>query len=145
MQFKGNSQALYDEYRSDEVNPMLRVMCDTLASYAYEYFGKHLVITCVLRTPEGQVDSCKKYGYRSRFEHTAGEAIDIRSRNLTEAQIHGLLEFYKSYLTWMCKLEYHVKGTGKHFHLTTAGAERRQDKICEIVENTEGASACYVA
>ena len=144
MQFKGNSQALLDQYQSNEVNPMLRVVCKTLDAYTFEYFKKRLVITSVLRTPRAQVDSCKKYGYRSRFEHTAGEAVDIRSRNLTEKEIEQILCFARSYIPGLCKLEYHLKGTGAHFHLTTAGEERRQDKICEIVKATPGASAFYV-
>ena len=144
MRFKGNSQSLYDEFYSNQVNPMLRVAYKTLDAYAYEFFGRYLVVTCVLREPEAQVDSCKKYGYKSRFEHTAGEAVDIRSRNLTEGEIEQLLSFAQSYLSGLCKLEYHLKGTGAHFHLTTAGVERRQDKICEIVKNTEGAEAFFV-
>ena len=143
MQFKGNSQALYDQYRSDEVNPMLRVAQAALDAYTYEYFKKHLVITCVLRLPLMQVDWCEKGNYKSRFEHTAGEAIDIRSRNLNEKEIEQILCFARSYLSGICKLEYHTKGTGKHFHLTTAGYRRRQDKICEIVETTPGASDCF--
>ena len=80
MHFKGNSQALKGQFESDEVNPMLRVACRTLDSYTYEYFStptftRRLVITSVLRLPSVQVDWCKKGGYRSRFEHTAGEAF----------------------------------------------------------------------
>lgn len=144
MQFKGNSQALKGQFESKNLNPMLYAVTHLLDAWIWKQFRKHLVITCVNRTPEAQVDSCRKYGYKSRFEHTAGEAIDIRSRNLTPPEIEDLLFFYESYLTWMCRLEYHVKGTGPHFHLTTAGAERRQDKICEIVEKTEGAEAFFV-
>lgn len=144
MQFKGISQALYDEFRSDQVNPMLRVAQRALDGYTWEYFEKHLVVTCVLRTPEAQVDSCKKYGYKSRFEHTAGEAFDVRSRNFIEKEIEQILCFARSYLSGICKLEYHTKGTGKHFHLTTAGYRRRQDKICEIVKTTPGASQYFL-
>lgn len=153
MQFKGNSQALKGQFESKNFNSMLYAVTHLLDAWVWKQFRKRLVITCVNRTPEAQVDSCKKYKYKSRFEHTAGEAVDIRSRNLTPPEIEDLLFFYESYLTWMCRLEYHEKKDPKkkgrwiiypHFHLTTAGAERRQDKICEIVEKTEGAEAFFV-
>lgn len=143
MQFKGNSQALLSQFLCHEVNPMLRVAQRALEAYAWEYFKKRLVVTCVLRLPLMQVDWCRKGNYKSRFEHCGGEAIDDRSRNFTEGQVEQILRFARSYLSGLCKLEYHTKGTGKHFHLTTAGYRRRQEKICQIVKNTEGASACF--
>lgn len=140
MQFKG--VALQEEFRSEEVNPHLRMACRMIDGYFGEILKKKMIITSVLRQPEAQVDSCKRWKYKSKFEHCAGEAVDIRSRNLTEEEIKEVL-LVGAYLGWLCRFEYHKKGTGPHFHLTIIGEKRRQDKICKIVEITKGASACF--
>lgn len=141
MEFKGN--ALKHQFESDQVNPHLKVAVHAMNGFFKWCLDKPMTITCVLRTPEAQVDSCRKYNYRSLFEHTVGEAADIRSRNLTVEEITKVIAFAEHTLDNLCRFKYHTKGTGAHFHMATKGKHRRQDKICKIVENTEGASAWF--
>lgn len=146
MQFKGNSQAMYDEFWSDVVNPYLRADVMAVEGFIQGVLGTPMVITCVLRTPEAQLDYCKKRGWPSRWEHCAGEAVDIRSRDLTGTQIEATEKYVKKALHHICRFKYHEKGTGKHFHLATKGKKyRRQDKICEIVKATPGASIYFTS
>lgn len=142
MEFKGN--ALKHQFESDQVNPHLKVAVDAMSGYFTRVLGKSMTITCVMRTPEAQVDSCQKYNYRSLFEHTAGEAVDIRSRNLTVEEITKAIAFAEHSLGNLCRFKYHKKGTGAHFHMATKGKYRREDKICTIVKATPGASAFFV-
>ena len=142
MTFKGG-EALKNQFYSDEVNPFLREIAYVLKGWWEGVFKKQMVVTSIFRTPENQVQSCEFLKYKSRFEHCGGESIDIRSCNLTPDEIQVLKSFYKENLTHMMTLEYHTKGTGRHFHLTTAGPKRRQKRIDKIVKDTPGASACF--
>lgn len=141
MEFKGS--ALKHQFESERVNPHLKVAVCAINGYFKEVLDKSMTITCVMRTPEAQVDSCQRYNYRSLFEHTGGEAVDIRSRNLTIEEITRVIAFAEHALDNLCRFKYHIKGTAPHFHMATKGKYRRQDIICKIVENTEGASACF--
>jgi hypothetical protein len=102
-----------------------------------------MTITSIMREPSVQVDSCRKYNYKSFFEHTAGEAVDIRSRNLTTEEITKVISFAEHTLGNLCRFKYHKKGTAPHFHMATKGKYRREDIICNIVEETPGASAVF--
>ena len=152
MRFKGNSEALRKQLLSPEFNRHLREIIYCFAGYWVNALGKPMVITCVGRDPIRQVEWCQKSNYKSYFEHPAWEAVDIRSRGLTDMEIQVVLELYSWLFRDNCHLAYHEKKDPKnpkryliypHFHLTTRGDIRRQDKICQIVENTPGASACF--
>lgn len=142
MEFKGN--ALRHQFESDQVNPHLKTAVHAMNGYFKWVLKKQMTVTSVMRDPTAQVDSCRKYNYRSLFEHTAGEAVDIRSRNLTVEEITKVIAFAEHTLDNLCRFKYHTKGTGAHFHMATKGKYRRQDIICKIVEDTPGASDCFV-
>lgn len=142
MQFKG--AVLREQFVSDQVNRYLKVATWIIDAYIREVLKKDMVVTSVLRHPDVQVDSCKKFRYKSCFEHCAGMAVDIWVRNLTEEEIKEILGFVQGTFRDFCSLRYHLK-TAPHFHLTLSrnSKYRDQDKICKIVENTKGASRWF--
>ena len=135
---------LSEEFHSDKVSPYLKAASCALAAFALYGLDKKLVITSVLRKPEDQVKFCRDGNFKSEFQHCAGEAVDIRSSNLSEPEIEKLLDFATSGLSALCNLKHHAKGTGRHLHLNVVGKFRDKAKVWAIVKNTDGAEKCFV-
>ena len=126
---------LIDEFNSSEVSPYLRAVTFELARFWKYWVKKKMTVTGILRDPHLQVKYCKKYGFKSQFQHCAGEAIDFRSSNLDDEDIERLGKYVNVYLKKICLLKYHSKGTGAHLHLNLIGDFTDKANIWAVVKN----------
>lgn len=126
------------------ISAVLRGCIFDLDYFCSMKFGKPVVITCLLRDADNQVERCRQSKFVSDFQHCVGEAGDLRSRHLTTDERNVLRGYAKHHWERFCRLRFHVKGTAPHFHLAVNKEFSDKATIWALIKNTEGAQDCFV-
>jgi hypothetical protein len=121
MKYPHQKIHLVDEFK--RIRPWLAVAAAGLDMYFQRFLHKQMVVTSIMRNVQTQMQLCKKHDFKSDFQHCVGEAMDIRSSNITDTEEARAIECVESRFPW-CKLTAHKKGTAPHLHLNLKARDR---------------------
>ncbi len=104
------------------LDPLLRAGLLDLAQFVESQYGKPVIVTCVLRTP----DENKAVGGAPNSSHLTGRAADIRVMIYNSDEIVAIQRYLKHRLADVIHVLYHNGGTGPHIHTNINWAFARQ-------------------